>query len=151
MKKHLIIILSTGLYSGFFPVVAGTIGTIPAWFIAFFFIRDNLLILAPVTFVTFILSVWSADEAEKMYGHDAKKIVIDEWAGMFVSLLFIPFSFVNYVIAFFAFRVFDVAKVPPASQFERLPGGWGITMDDIAAGIYANIATRIVIYLIDKL
>ena len=150
MKKHLVIFLSTGVYSGFFPIVAGTIGTIPAWLIAFFVIKDNALIMAPVVLATFVVSVWSAGEAEKMFGHDAKKIVIDEWAGMFVTLLFVPFSFVNYLIGFFAFRVFDVAKVPPASQFENLPRGWGITMDDIAAGIYANLATRIVIYLMDK-
>jgi len=150
MKKQLIIFLSTGVYSGFFPIVAGTIGTIPAWLIAFYLIRDNTLIMGLAAALTFVLSVWSSGEAEKMYGHDAKKIVIDEWAGMFVTLLFVPFSFVNYIIAFFAFRVFDVTKVPPASQFERLPRGWGITMDDIAAGIYANIATRIVIYFIDK-
>jgi phosphatidylglycerophosphatase A len=150
MKKGLIVFLATGIYSGFFPIVAGTIGTIPAWLIAYFFLGAHPWLLAAVTAITFILAVWSAGEAEKMYGHDAKKIVIDEWAGMFVTVLFIPVSLVNYLIAFFAFRFFDVAKVPPASQAERLPRGWGITMDDIIAGIYANILTRVIIYLIEK-
>jgi len=150
MKKRLVIFLATGLYSGFFPIVAGTIGTIPAWLIVYFLIGNNPLVLGILTAVTFVLSVWSAGEAEKMYGHDAKKIVIDEWAGMFLTLLYIPFSLANYLIAFFAFRFFDVAKVPPASQAESLPRGWGITLDDIIAGIYANILTRVIIYFIDK-
>ena len=150
MKKGLIIFLATGIYSGFFPIVAGTVGTIPAWLIAYFLIGGNQLVLGILTAVTFVLAIWSAGEAEKMYGHDAKKIVIDEWAGMFLTLLFIPFSLANYLIAFFAFRFFDVAKVPPASQAERLRGGWGITLDDIIAGIYANILTRVIIYFIDK-
>ena len=150
MKKRLVIFLATGIYSGFFPIIAGTIGTIPAWLIVYFLIGNNPLVLGLLTAVTFVLSVWSAGEAEKMFGHDAKKIVIDEWAGMFLTLLFIPFSLTNYLIAFFAFRFFDVAKVPPASQAERLPRGWGITLDDIIAGIYANILTRVIIYFIDK-
>ncbi|MBN1211583.1 MAG: phosphatidylglycerophosphatase A [candidate division Zixibacteria bacterium] len=150
MKKGLVIFLATGIYSGFFPIVAGTIGTIPAWLIVFFLIGDNPLALGILSAVTFVVSVWSAGEAEKMFGHDAKKIVIDEWAGMFLTLLFIPFSLANYLIAFFAFRFFDVAKIPPASQAEWLPRGWGITLDDIIAGIYANILTRVIIYFIDK-
>jgi len=151
MKKEVIKFLATGAYSGLFPIVAGTIGTIPAWLIAFFLIGNNPLILGLITLVTFGLSIWVAGKAEKLYGHDAKKIVIDEWAGMFLTLLLLPFSLTNYLIAFFAFRFFDVAKIPPASQMEKLSGGWGITLDDIVAGIYANILTRIIIYFMDKI
>lgn len=150
MKEKLAIILATGLGWGFFPVVAGTVGTIPAWLVAFYLVGDKPLVLSLLTIITFIIAVWSAGVAEKIYGHDAKKIVIDEWAGMFVTVLYIPFSLTSYLVAFFAFRFFDVAKIPPASQMERLPRGWGITMDDIAAGIYANLLTRLIIYFIDK-
>ncbi|MDD3732001.1 MAG: phosphatidylglycerophosphatase A [candidate division Zixibacteria bacterium] len=150
MKEKLAIILATGFGWGFFPVVAGTVGTIPAWLVAFYLVGDKPLVLSLLTIITFIIAVWSAGVAEKIYGHDAKKIVIDEWAGMFVTLLFLPFSLTSYLVAFFAFRFFDVAKIPPASQMERLPRGWGITLDDIAAGIYANLLTRLIIYFIDK-
>lgn len=85
-----------------------------------------------------------------MLGRDARKIVIDEWAGMFLTLLFIPYSLVNYVIAFFAFRAFDVVKIPPARQSESLPGGWGVTMDDVVAGIQANIVTRVLIFVLER-
>lgn len=80
-------------------------------------------------------------------GHDSRYIVIDEWAGMFVAVLFVPWSLTNYIIAFFAFRIFDVIKLPPAARFEKLPAGWGITMDDIAAGVQANLVVQIYILL----
>ena len=84
-----------------------------------------------------------------MFGHDARKIVIDEWAGMFVTLLLVPFSFQNYLIAFVMFRIFDVVKIPPARNAEKLPGGWGVTMDDMVAGVQACAATHLIIYGLD--
>ena len=148
MKNWLAKIVATGLFTGYSPTVPGTVGTIPAWLIAWFFIGDNPMILGLVTAITFFVSIWSATAAEQIFGHDSRKIVIDEWAGMFISLLFIPFSLINYLIAFVAFRAFDVFKLPPASQAEKLPVGWGVTMDDIVAGVQANIFTQIVIWII---
>jgi phosphatidylglycerophosphatase A len=124
---------------------AGTWGTIPAWLIAYFLMGGHQTALAAASIVTFVLSIWSAGIAEKTYGHDARKIVIDEWAGMFISVIMVPFSLPNYIIAFVAFRVFDVAKIPPARQCEKLPGGLGITMDDVVAGIQANILLQVLI------
>jgi phosphatidylglycerophosphatase A len=106
--------------------------------------------LGILTAVTFAVSVWTAQKMEPVLGHDARKIVIDEWTGMFLTLMFIPYSLVNYVIAFAAFRLFDVIKLPPAGQSERLPGGWGVTMDDVVAGIQANIVTQAVIFVLDR-
>jgi phosphatidylglycerophosphatase A len=104
--------------------------------------------MAIAAVISLFVSAWAAGEAELLFGHDARKIVIDEWAGMFVSLIFVPFSPTNYLIAFVAFRFFDVVKLPPASQWEKLPGGWGVTMDDIAAGVHANIATQIIVLIL---
>jgi phosphatidylglycerophosphatase A len=148
MKNWITKAVATGLFTGYFPWVAGTIGTIPAWFIAFFIIRGNPALLSAVTAVTFLVSVWVSSLAEGLLGHDSKKIVIDEWAGMFVSLLFVPYSLNAYLVAFVAFRLFDVLKIPPAAQAERLPRGWGVTADDIVAGIQANILTQIVVLFI---
>jgi phosphatidylglycerophosphatase A len=150
MKDRFIRVVATGIYSGYSPLVPGTVGSIPAWLIAFFLIRGHTPILIVVTVVTFCISVWSAGKAEQTLGRDAKKIVIDEWAGMFLALLFVPYSFGNYLIAFFAFRAFDVIKLPPAAQAERLPGGWGVTMDDVVAGIQANVLTQLVIIAIGR-
>ncbi len=147
MKDKLVLLFATGLYSGYSPLIPGTTGSIPAWLIAFFLLKDTLWLLLPVTVITIALSVWLSGEAEQLLGHDAKKIVIDEWAGMFLSVLFVPYSLNNYLIAFVAFRFFDVVKIFPAAQAERLPGGWGVTMDDVVAGIQANLATHLVIYV----
>lgn len=147
-KDQIVIFVATGAWSGFLRPYSGTWGTIPAWLIGFFLFEGDLYPLAIATVLTFVLSVWAAGEAEPLFGHDAKRIVIDEWAGMFVTLLFVPLSLVNYIIAFIAFRFFDVVKLPPASQFEKLPRGWGVTMDDIAAGVYANLFTQLVVWLL---
>ncbi len=148
MKDDFVKMIATGLYSGYLRPYAGTWGTIPAWLIAFFLIKGNVPILVAACVVSLFISVWAAGEAEKLFGHDARKIVIDEWAGMFVTLLFVEHSLIAYGVAFFAFRGFDVVKIPPAAQFERLPGGWGVTMDDIAAGVYACISTHAVVWAI---
>ncbi|MFQ5453770.1 MAG: phosphatidylglycerophosphatase A [Candidatus Zixiibacteriota bacterium] len=150
MMNRLIIFIATGFYSGYGRPFSGTWGTIPAWLIAFFLIKGNQPILLTVTIAVFFISVWSSKTAEELFSHDDKRIVIDEWLGMFVTLLLIPPSLTNYIIAFIAFRAFDVVKIPPAAQCEKLPHGWGITMDDLFAGIYANIFTQIIIRVMNS-
>jgi phosphatidylglycerophosphatase A len=148
MKKILVTLLATGFGTGYAPVASGTIGSIPPWLMAYFLVANNQLALAIVTLVSSVVSIWVAGQAENYFGHDSKKIVIDEWAGMFFTLLFIPFSLTNYAIAFFVFRALDVIKIYPARQSESLPGGWGVTMDDVIAGVQSNIVTRIIIFIV---
>jgi len=150
VKNRLTRLIATGFYTGYCPLWPGTAGSIPAWLIVFFLVKGNNLTLGILTAVTFAVSVWTAQKMEPVLGHDARKIVIDEWTGMFVSVLFLPYSLVNYVIAFAAFRFFDVVKLPPARQSERLSGGWGVTMDDVVAGIQANLAAHVLIFVLEK-
>ncbi len=150
MKEFLVKFIATGLFSGYLRPYAGTWGTIPAWLTGWFLLRGDVVGLSVAAVVSFGLSVWSAGEAEKLFGHDARKIVMDEWTGMFITLLFIPPDIIWYGAAFFAFRLFDVVKIPPARQLENLPDGWGVTMDDVVAGIQANLVLHIVIYLAPK-
>lgn len=148
MKNGFVKLVASGLYSGYSPIIPGTTGSVPPWLITWFLFAGDQLVLGIATIVMFFISVWAASEAELLYGHDAKKIVTDEWIGMFLTLLFVPYSLLNYIIGFVAFRVFDVVKIPPAAQAERLPRGWGVTMDDVVAGVQANILTQIIIRLI---
>ncbi|MCK4632196.1 MAG: phosphatidylglycerophosphatase A, partial [candidate division Zixibacteria bacterium] len=150
MKDKIATLIATGLYSGYMRPYPGTWGTIPAWLIAYFLLGGDTLALSIAAIVCTAVSVWAAGNAEKSLGHDARKIVIDEWAGMFISLILVPFSPATYALAFFAFRFFDVVKIPPAAQAERLPGGWGVTADDIVAGIHANIAVQVFLYVVDR-
>jgi len=136
--KRLVEFIATGLYSGYFPIVSGTFGTIPAWFIGWYFLTDTMAMLI-AAIVTTAISVWASGAAESFLGHDSKKIVIDEWAGMFISFLFLPVRLDVYIAAFVFFRFYDVIKPYPAGKCESLPGGWGITFDDVFAGVYANL------------
>lgn len=89
-------------------------------------------------------AVWVADRAERVLGQkDAQCIVVDEVAGMLVGLAGVPVSAVNCLCAFAVFRLLDIVKPFPARRIEqRLPGGWGVVLDDVAAGIYCNLLMR---------
>lgn len=78
---------------------------------------------------------------------DPGLIVIDEVAGFAVTMTLLPFSFLAYAGAFFAFRFFDIFKLFPARQLERIGGGAGIVLDDIAAGVYACLASHLGLYV----
>ena len=69
--------------------------------------------------------------------------MIDEVVGMLIALLFVPKTTFFLIAAFILFRIFDIAKPFPARRMERLHGGWGIVLDDVIAGVYANLAIQI--------
>jgi len=149
-KSSLIKCFASGFYTSYSKIVPGTTGTIPAWLIAWFAVGDNPTAVIIIAVALTIISVWLASAAENVYGHDAKKIVIDEWAGMFITLILLPFSLLNYIIAFVAFRGFDAVKIWPANAAEKLPRGWGVTADDVVAGIQANLSTHLIVYIINS-
>lgn len=91
-----------------------------------------LLLLGPI-------AVWSAHEAEKELGHDAHPIVIDEVLGQAIALLAVPREPGWILAGFFLFRLFDILKPLGVGALQRLPGGWGIVVDDVAAGVYARL------------
>ncbi len=150
MKDFLVKFFASGLFSGYLRPFPGTWGTIPAWLLAWFVLRNNWFLMLTVACIVFLASVWLAGEAEKKMGHDSRKIVIDEWTGILITMLFVPPVFKFYVAGFVAFRVFDVIKIPPARQCEKLPAGLGITMDDVIAGIQANIFIHLVIFIVEQ-
>jgi len=75
-------------------------------------------------------------------------VVVDEVAGMWTTLLWVPFTPVWAALAFVAFRVMDVLKPYPARQLEALRGGWGIMADDLMAAVYANLLVRIALMVL---
>lgn len=84
---------------------------------------------------------------------DPGRFVLDEAAGICLTILFLPTRSgwavgVTLAAAFLAFRVFDITKPPPARQLESLPAGWGILLDDLAAAIYANLVCQVILRLI---
>ncbi len=133
-------IMSAGLGPGYFPFAPGTVGS--AWAGAI------ILLLAPwwsvplalaLTVVVFFFGVFVTTRAERCWGHDDGRMVIDEIAAMFLTMAFVPVTVYTVLLGFFLFRYFDVVKLPPARQAEDLPGGWGVMSDDLVAAIYSAL------------
>jgi phosphatidylglycerophosphatase A len=95
------------------------------------------VLLAAIALVLLLGIPASTIVARESGRHDPQFVVIDEVAGQWIALLFSPFAWRYALIAFVLFRLFDITKPPPARQLERLPHGWGIVFDDVAAGLYA--------------
>jgi phosphatidylglycerophosphatase A len=85
------------------------------------------------------LGVWLGNVLEASWGKDSSKIVLDEVVGMLVTMCGHPLGWRPLLAGFIAFRFFDIAKPLGIRKTERLPGGWGVMVDDIVAGIYASI------------
>lgn len=119
---------------GFTPGIPGTMGSLVGLVIAWL-LRNDWRYQAAALLVTLLLALWSAGPtAKKMGKEDPSCIVIDEVAGMLVSVLGVAFSVKSYLAGFLLFRFFDVVKPPPIRQSQRLPGSWGILADDLLAG-----------------
>jgi phosphatidylglycerophosphatase A len=148
MKNNLIKLFATGFGSGYSPVVSGTAGTvigIPLYFALSHFSGVAYLC---VTILFTIFSIFVADRAEKLFQKkDDGRIVIDEIAGFLWTMGFVSPSLPHIGLGFVLFRLFDIFKPYPAGYFQdRLPGGYGIVMDDVAAGVYANVMLLILTY-----
>jgi len=96
-----------------------------------------------------LLGVWSSNNVESAWGHDSSKVVVDEVAGMMITLAWAPVELIYAVIGFVLFRFFDILKPLGIRKAEDLPGGWGVMGDDVLAGVYAFIVLQVVIYLAD--
>jgi phosphatidylglycerophosphatase A len=92
-------------------------------------------------------AAWIAGRAEILFqGRDARPIVIDEMVGFLITLLWLPLNLLTLCLGFFLFRFFDIVKPPPISTVEeRLQSGWGVVMDDVLAGIFANVTLRLLL------
>lgn len=98
-----------------------------------------------ITEIIIVLGILSADKVEESWGKDHQRVVVDEVAGMCITLLFVPLKPVYLVIGFLLFRVLDICKPLYIRRMEKLPGGWGVMADDILAGIYANAILQLFI------
>ena len=109
--------------------------------------KYNEYVQAAAAMVITGVGVWSASEVDAIWGKDSSKVVIDEVAGMMITLLFIPVN-VRYILAgLILFRFFDIAKPLFIKKMEALPKGWGVMADDVLAGVYANILLQTIIIL----
>lgn len=142
--KTVVIFFATGAWSGYFPVASGTMGTLVG--VALFLPLAGLSETTCALFTLFLslFGVWVSGEAEKIFNEkDSGKIVIDEIAGMFVTLLWIPVTLPGVCAGFLLFRFFDIYK--PFPKLEKISGGWGVMLDDIVAGVISNLILRLLL------
>ena len=144
-KDRLVLFLASGLFLGLIPFAPGTFGSLLG--IPLHWLLGHLPISLGICSLGFVIliSVWISGKAELLLGKkDPSQIVIDEVAGMAVALAGAPFEPSLIIVAFIFFRFFDIWKPFPIRYIDRsFPGGWGIVLDDVAAGVMANLAWRL--------
>ena len=124
-------------YLGKLPFAPGSWGSLST-LVLWFFLPLNYFIHSFVILILFIIGVHvSKTVAEDLDDHDPSEIVIDEVVGMGISLFMLPHSLALYMFGFFLFRVFDIFKPSFIYHTQNLPGGWGIMLDDVLAGLFS--------------
>lgn len=140
--------ISTGLGIGYIGKGAGTVSAGAACILWYIFQAGSKLPSAFAIWITLLITIvgiWTSGKVELLWGKDSNRVVIDEIAGMCISLLFVPVTIPNVLAAFILFRFFDIAKPLFIRRLELLPGGWGVMGDDILAGVYSNIVLQLLI------
>lgn len=141
------VIFATGLGVGYFPKMPGTIGTL--WGVLLFYLLRDLSLGPSLVFTLLLfgfswIMIYFAEQ--RFMSHDSSKIVLDEVVGYWVSVFALPFSWPVAALSFVFFRLFDIWKPWPILQVDRrVPGAFGVILDDLVAGVYALICLRILL------
>jgi len=143
-------LISTCLGIGYTPKGGGTVAAIAtciAWYLAGMGGNESPFIEVVTTAVILILGTWSAGKVESEWGKDSSKVVIDEVAGMCITLLAVPVRWQYVLIGLALFRAFDIIKPLYIRRMEKLNGGWGVMLDDVLAGIYSNLVLQLIVLM----
>lgn len=143
-------LLATGFYTGKSPKAPGTAGSACAVILVYVLYSSFPVLQQTVPGIILAVFITSLSVlicniliSSNFYGKDLKdpqQIVIDEFAGIFITAIGSAPNLLNLVLIFVLFRIFDISKLPPIKKLEKLPKGWGITLDDCLAGVYALIS-----------
>ncbi len=150
IRDDAIVFLATGFYIGNIPFAPGTFGTILGLPLCFLLGLLKLPLALVCTMLFILIAIWISHIAEKrLKKKDPGCIVIDEIAGMAVTLIGLPFNLTIGLSGFIIFRILDISKPFPIRALEKhLPGGLGVVADDVRAGIMANLILRVIIHII---
>lgn len=145
MKKKIAYFLCTIGGAGYLPLAPGTFASFIAVLIIFFY-SPSQLILAMGILISSIIVISLTSEIEASDGIDPKHIVMDEFAGQWLTFLLIPNpSLIALSLGFFLFRFFDISKILGIDKLQQLKNGWGVLTDDLLAGLYANFLLQILL------
>jgi phosphatidylglycerophosphatase A len=139
-------LIATFFGVGYMPKGGGTLAAALScviWYLAWGGGRASGWLEAIVMAVIFLAGVWSAGRMEAVWGKDSYRIVVDEVAGMCLTLCWMPVRWPYILAGLVLFRFFDIAKPLYIRKMEQLEGGWGVMMDDVLAGVYANLLLQL--------
>jgi len=147
-KQKSVMFLATGCFIGNISFAPGTFGSILGIPLCFLLSKINLLVAVLLTVMFVLFAILIAQEAENILKtKDPGCIIIDETAGLMVTLIGLPFNIISVGSGFLIFRFLDVWKPYPIRFVEnKLSGGAGIVMDDVAAGICGNLLLRVMFF-----
>ncbi|MBU7005263.1 phosphatidylglycerophosphatase A family protein [Phosphitispora fastidiosa] len=141
MRKNIIILLASGFGLGLIPKAPGTFGTLLGLVLAVLF-PDNIFLITS----TVVLGIWISQEAEMaLQEHDSPKIIVDEIAGYLIAVY--TWNGIYLIIGFLLFRALDILKPAPINRLQKLPGGFGVMADDLAAGLITNIIMQAAVFV----
>ncbi len=142
--------LAFGLGSGLSPVAPGTAGTIAAIPLAAVLLQLPFWWALGAIVLAFVVGVWLCGVTGRALGvHDHGGIVWDEFVGLWLVLLFVPFEWTWWLASFVLFRLFDILKPWPIRWLDRrVHGGFGVMADDALAAVYALVPLLVVLYLV---
>ena len=140
-------LIGSGFYTGYIPFASGTWGSLAALIIYMIPGFEKPVTIIPAIILFIILGIFTGNKFDVIYGKDPAECTVDEVVGMWISLLFLPKTFLVVTAAFISWRAFDIIKPAPARQLESLKGGIGIMMDDIVAGLYSLILLHLILYI----
>ena len=148
MNRFLVKLGATFFFTGYAPIAPATAGSAAALLIWWAISSGAGPVPAWAYIGVFVAlatgGTWLAQQAESIYGHDGRPIVIDEVLGAWITVALVPGDPLRIaIIGFFLFRILDIVKPPPAYQFQSLKGGYGVMADDVMAGIYGNLLLQI--------
>ncbi len=138
--------IGSGFFSGYFPVAPATVTSFFTLLPAYYLSRQPLMSLLIIVIIFFV-GVWVASDLERHWGKDPKRVTIDEICGTLITFFYNPVSIYGLAVGFLIWRGFDVVKLPLISRVQRFSGGWGVMLDDVLAGICANVVLRFFILL----
>lgn len=151
LRDRMAILLGTTLATGFFPIAPGTVGSFVAVLVLFFAPSPPIPLFMTIIVFALGIGVWAAGRCEAIWGKDPGRVNWDEVVGQMITLLWLPKTLPFYAAGFLLFRFFDIVKPSPVRDAEKLPGGWGIMMDDVLAGLYAALCLQAGRYLLSLL
>ncbi len=139
-------LIGTFAFTGFFPIAPATFASL-VFLLLYGLVPGGEVLAHPlVALVTLVLSIPVSTRLEKIYGHDAGRIVIDEIVGLQVILVAAEPTTTGVVLFFFLFRLFDIVKPYPAGRAQKLPTGLGVVTDDFIAGLYTRLVLIVVTF-----